>query len=242
MKLLHGMGGNRRLWDGLVALVTEPGGAGPGSARSGGAGQGANYDIIAPDLAGHGQAPHLPAYGFDAHAHSILERVGGELAGEPLWIIGHSLGGAVGITLASMDSQDTGLDVRGVVSVGMKTAWSARDVSLLHRVADKGVLWFDTCHQAAERYVTLNGLSGILAPDAAGALAGVTSVDDRWRFSGDPEAFRLSPTPIARYVAAMRSPLLLASGVDDAMSPPSSLEHLGGPVTALRGVGHNAHV
>jgi pimeloyl-ACP methyl ester carboxylesterase len=217
--LLHGVGGNRRLWDGLAELSSDP--------------------VIAPDLAGHGGAPRLGAYGFESYARDLLARCRRELAEGPLRIIGHSLGGAVGITLAAMD---TGLDIRGVVAVGVKTRWTDADVASMHRVADKGVVWLADEQAAAERYVKLGGLAGILTPGSPAARQGIACEDGRWRFAADPEVFRVTPASLGPYVGALRCPLVLAAGEADAMAPPDTLAHLGAPVVGLPGLGHNAHV
>ena len=216
---LHGVGGNGRLWDG-VALSSR-------------------FRTVAPDLAGHGSAPPLPRYSFDDYIEELVPRVSKTIGSEPLVILGHSMGGALGLELASSSSP---LDIRGVVTVGVKTVWPPEDKALLHRVADKGVVWFQSEADARERYAKLSGLSGALSMTSPGVEAGVTQDCGRWRFAADPEVFRVAPQPVGAAVQAAKCPVVFAAGEHDGMSPPSTLEGYGPRVVTLEGLGHNAHV
>ena len=219
MLLLHGLGGNGRIWDHVKTLIAD--------------------EVIAPDLAGHGAAPWLPAYDFERYAQDLLERYGAQLADGPLRILGHSLGGAVGIVLTSLASE---LDVRGIATVGVKTHWPEQDVKGMHRVADKGVGWFDSFEAAAERFIKVSGLAGLVTASDPVVLHGVVADGERWRFAADPETFRSSPKLLRDYLGSVHCPVVMAAGAQDAMASPESLAHLGLPVVALDGVGHNAHV
>mgnify|MGYP001201191663 CR=1 FL=1 len=81
--LLHGFCGSRRYWDAVVPLLS------------------AEYDVIVPDLRGHGEspAPELPAYTMEQLADdtaALLDRLGLARA----YVIGHSLGGYAALAFA----------------------------------------------------------------------------------------------------------------------------------------------
>lgn len=217
--LLHGLGGNAHVWDGVTGAF---------DGRS-----------LAPDLAGHGSAAPLSGYGFDAYADDLAQRYGAELESGPWQILGHSLGGATAIALTAKYPQ---FDIRGIATVGVKTAWPDSDVQGMHRIADKGVVWFDDAQSAAERFVKLNGLAGIIMATHPAAQAGVREEGGRWRFAADPETYRMTPGALKEHVDRVTCPIVMAAGENDKMAPPESLAFLGRPVVTLFELGHNAHV
>src|SRR2546430_4587365 len=76
--LLHGLGATGEVWRGLVEHW-------PGS-------------WLAPDLPGHGRSDPLPRYSFGGLAAAVA---GSLEPGARVAVLGHSLGGAIGLTLAS---------------------------------------------------------------------------------------------------------------------------------------------
>lgn len=81
--LLHGYCGSRQYWDAVVPLLS------------------AEYDVIAPDLRGHGEspAPDQPVYTMEQLADdtaALLDRLGLSQA----FVIGHSLGGYAALAFA----------------------------------------------------------------------------------------------------------------------------------------------
>jgi pimeloyl-ACP methyl ester carboxylesterase len=212
--LLHGLGGTGRVWDGVRALAP---------------------DALAPDLAGHGTAPRLRSYTYDAWAAELVERL--QPTG-PLRVIGHSLGGAVGLALASRGD----LDVEVVVGLGIKTSWSSDDLAGMARVADKGVAWFDELDTALDRHLLTTGLRGVLDSGSDAARAGVISEDGRWRLAVDPEVHRVGAFDLGGTLGRVKTAVVLARGVDDAMSQRDELARYSVPVVEIAGAGHNAHV
>lgn len=78
MKLaIHGNGQSNKIWDAFKQLS----------------------DFITPDLPGHGQGPRLEKYSLEIHAEYIAS-----LIGEPVHLIGHSMGGHVAIRVAKLIS------------------------------------------------------------------------------------------------------------------------------------------
>jgi lipase len=55
------------------------------------------YDVLAPDLLGHGSSPYEPPWSLDAHVDAVVEAVGAE----PAFLLGHSFGGRIAFELAA---------------------------------------------------------------------------------------------------------------------------------------------
>ncbi|WP_433392365.1 alpha/beta fold hydrolase [Micromonospora sp. KLBMP9576] len=191
---------------------------------------------LAPDLAGHGCSPPLPRYSFPALAARIAA---GLEAGDRLVVLGHSLGGVVGLALAARGG---GLPVDAVVGIGIKAVWSPAELAKAADLAARPVTWFDSRDEAGRRYLRVAGLTGLLAPDHPAVLAGLRQVGDRWRLAMDPAAFGVGEPDLPALLAATDVPVLLARGEHDPMVTDAQLHGLGVPVATLPGLGHNAHV
>ncbi|MGK5739528.1 alpha/beta fold hydrolase [Micromonospora sp. URMC 103] len=218
--LLHGMGATGDVWAPWAPLI-----------ESRWAGR-----WLAPDLAGHGGAPPLPAYSFAA----LAERVAAALApNDRLVVLGHSLGGVVGLALAARAG---GPPVAAVVGLGIKAVWSPAELARARELAGRPVTWFPSRDEAAHRYLRVSGLSGLLAPDHPAVDAGLREVDGRWRLAMDPAAFAVGEPALPSLISATDVPVLLARGEHDPMVTDAQLKELGVPVATLPGLGHNAHV
>jgi pimeloyl-ACP methyl ester carboxylesterase len=191
---------------------------------------------LAPDLAGHGWSPPLPAYSFAGLADRIAA---GLTAGDRLVVLGHSLGGVVGLALAA---RGAGLPVDAVVGLGIKAVWSPAELAKARELADRPVTWFASRDEAARRYLRVAGLTGLFAPDHPVVEAGLRQVDGRWRLAMDPAAFGVGEPGLPALLAATDVPVLLARGEHDPMVTDAQLKELGVPVVTLPGLGHNAHV
>src|SRR5215469_9104782 len=99
--LLHGLGATGDVWGGWRPLLAR---------RWAGR-------WLAPDLPGHGGSPSLAAYSFDSLAAEVAGIV---QPGAPVVVLGHSLGGVVGLALAGGGS---GVPVRAVIGLGIKVVW-----------------------------------------------------------------------------------------------------------------------
>ncbi|MER7891490.1 alpha/beta fold hydrolase [Micromonospora sp. NPDC094482] len=218
--LLHGLGATGEVWLPWAPLL-----------ESRWAGR-----WLAPDLAGHGWSPPLPAYSFDA----LAERVAAALApGDRLVVLGHSLGGVVGLALAA---RATGLPVDAVIGLGIKAVWSEAELDKAGELATRPVTWFASRDEAARRYLRVSGLAGLLPPDHPVTEAGLRQVDGRWRLAMDPGAFAVGKPDLPALLAGTDVPVLLARGEHDPMVTDAQLKELGVPVATLPGLGHNAHV
>ena len=215
--LLHGLGATGDVWDAW----------GPGLARRW------PGRWLAPDLPGHGGSPPLPQYTFDAFAASVAQFVdpdGGTV------VIGHSLGGAVGLALAGT------APVTAVIGLGIKVEWSADELAWASALAERPVAWFDTREEAAVRFLRVSGLVGLLPVDSAPVDAGLVEHDARWRLATDPRAFGVGAPDLTGLLANATAAVLLARGEHDPMNTDEQLARLGAPTVTLPGLGHNAHV
>ncbi|MFC0003719.1 alpha/beta fold hydrolase [Micromonospora siamensis] len=218
--LLHGMGATGEVWLPWAPLLERDW---PGR-------------WLAPDLAGHGWSPGLSRYSF----HGLADRVAGGLDGrDRLVVLGHSLGGVVGLALAA---RTAGLPVAAVVGLGIKAVWSPAELARAGELAQRPVTWFATRDEAARRYLRVAGLTGLFAPDHPVVDAGLRSEDGRWRIAMDPGAFAVGAPDLPALLAGTDAPVLLARGEDDPMVTDDQLGALGVPVVTLPGLGHNAHV
>ncbi|MEU6074144.1 alpha/beta fold hydrolase [Micromonospora sp. NPDC047074] len=191
---------------------------------------------LAPDLAGHGWSPPLPEYSFAALAARVATGLG---PGDRLVVLGHSLGGVVGLALAA---RGAGLPVDAVVGLGIKAVWSPAELAKAGELAVRPVAWFASRDEAARRHLRVAGLTGLFAPDHPVVGAGLRQVDGRWRLAMDPAAFAVGEPELPALLAATDVPVLLARGEHDPMVTDAQLAELGVPVATLPGLGHNAHV
>ncbi|MCH9669807.1 MAG: alpha/beta hydrolase [Gammaproteobacteria bacterium] len=217
--LLHGLGGNARVWDKCEEAY-------PGA-------------VLAPDLAGHGQASTLDRYHYEAYAEDLTDRYATTLSDQPFYLIGHSLGGVVGAAL--LQNVPT-LQCLCFVALGVKTQWAPEEIAGAHRVANKGVQHFADGQSARARYLKVSGLEPLVEHDSPVANRGIRAVDSGYRLATDPEAYRLQPSDFGRFVRNLTPPVILARGEHDTMAPSAELARFGLPVVDIPNAGHNAHV
>jgi pimeloyl-ACP methyl ester carboxylesterase len=213
--LLHGLGATGDVWEGCRPYLDE---RWPG-------------EWAAPDLPGHGRADPLPRYTFDTMAAAVAERVP---LSDDVVVLGHSLGGVVGLALPH--------PVRAVVGLGIKAVWTSDELARAAALAQRPVTWFDTRAEAAARYVRVAGLDGLLSTADPAVDAGLSEVDGRWRLAMDPATFGVGAPELAQRLTTTRAEVLLARGELDAMNTDEQLAALGVPTATLPGLGHNAHV
>ncbi|HWI25666.1 MAG TPA: alpha/beta hydrolase [Stellaceae bacterium] len=218
--LLHGLGANATVWDGLRPILQQ---------RWKGR-------WLAPDLRGHGRSFHRAPYSFGAHAADLAELCE---PGEEVVVLGHSMGGAVAMTLAS---QWFGVQVRQVVAFGVKLVWSAEEIGKAEALARAPLRWFETRAAAIERHLRIAGLDGLVAPEAPQAAVGIVEAEGQFRLAADPRITQVVGAPIETIVAAMRAPLRLAAGERDPMVSETQMRRFDPDAVVLKGLGHNAHV
>src|SRR5215469_15839706 len=193
--LLHGLGGNAAVWEKLRPIIER---RWPGR-------------WLAPDLPGHGRSPHWPPYSLGRHAAAVAALFD---PGEQIVALGHSMGGAVAMALAS---GWFGVAVTRVVAFGVKLVWQEEEIAKARALAQAPARRFATRAEAVERYLRVAGLSGLVDPEAAAAQMGVVADGSDFRLASDPRIGEVVGAPIEQIIAAMRAPLRLAAGARDPM-------------------------
>jgi pimeloyl-ACP methyl ester carboxylesterase len=153
-------------------------------------------------------------------------------------VLGHSLGGVLGLTLAG---GSLGVAVDAVVGVGIKVAWPDDELAKAQALARRPVTWFDSRDDAAARYLRVSGLTGLLTTDDAAVRAGLREQDGRWRLAMDPAAFGVGAPDMPRLLADARARVILARGEHDPLVTDDQLAELTAVCVTLPGLGHNAH-
>jgi pimeloyl-ACP methyl ester carboxylesterase len=218
--LLHGLGATSDVWDGWRALLAR---RWPGR-------------WLAPDLPGHGGSPPLAGYTFDGLAAAVAGIV---QPGARIVVLGHSLGGVVGLALASGRFP---VAVQALIGLGIKVVWTGEDLDRARAAARRPPAWFASRDEAAARYLRVSGLAGLLPANDPAVDAGLREQDGQWRLAMDPGAFGVGAPDMAQLLARSHAPVTLARGEHDPMNTDEQLARLGAPTVTLPGVGHNAHV
>ncbi|WP_091294408.1 alpha/beta fold hydrolase [Amycolatopsis xylanica] len=217
--LLHGLGATGEVWNGFETHLRE-------------SWQGS---WIVPDLPGHGRSEPLSRYTFGGLGAAIAA----ELPDSEVIVLGHSLGGVLGLTLAS---GWFGVPVRAVCGLGIKVEWTPDDLAKAAAVAAKPARVFATREEAAERWLKVAGLFGLWDKESPLVSAGLVSGEDGWRTALDPLAFAVGAPDMHGLISVSKARVLLAAGQNDLMSPETHLRDFGVDFAVLPNLGHNAHV
>jgi pimeloyl-ACP methyl ester carboxylesterase len=232
--LLHGLGATGEVWSGLVASLRD---RWPGT-------------VLVPDLPGHGRSEPLSRYSFGALAGEVAS----SLPAGPVAVLGHSLGGVVGLTLAS---GWFGAPVSAVCGLGIKVRWSPEELAKAAELATRPAKVFGTREEAMDRALKVAGLKGLVpslesgvvpvtgsgaGPVVGSAVEPAVGLPEGWRLSLDQAAFGVGAPDMPGLLAACRASVVLAAGERDPMSPRAHLVALRPDAVELAGLGHNAHV
>jgi len=219
MVLLHGMGCNAAVWDGLLPLLAAewPGG------------------WLVPDLRGHGRSPHRAPYGLGIHAADVAHIIDPE---DEITVVGHSMGGGVAVALAN---DLFGVPVRRVIAFGYKVDWSDNEVARAAKIAATPPRVFDNRAAAVDRALQVAGLAELVEPSARVADLSVTATEGGYKLSTDPRVNVISVPDSVTLAGAARAPLHLFTGEHDAVGTAAGMAKLG-EVTVLPGLGHSPHV
>ncbi|GLZ34527.1 alpha/beta hydrolase [Lentzea sp. NBRC 105346] len=182
---------------------------------------------LVPDLPGHGRSDPIERYSFGTFAGALAPVIP---AGEPVAILGHSLGGVVGLALAS---GWFGVTVSSVVGLGIKVQWSDEDLARAASFAERPAKTYDNRDDAVERASKVAGVP---------IEHGVTEVDEGWQISLDAKAFAVGAPDMRGLLQACRARVTLAAGEHDHMGPPAHLTSFVPSPVVLDGQGHNVHV
>ncbi|WP_112270626.1 alpha/beta fold hydrolase [Lentzea terrae] len=204
--LLHGLGATGEVWNDVVKDW--------------------HGSWLVPDLPGHGRSEPVERYSFGSFAASVAEVI----PREPVTIIGHSLGGVVGLALAS---GWFGVDVTTCVGVGIKVRWTDEELAKAQALAAKPGKVFATEEEAVERASKMAGVK---------LRHGVSEVDGGWTPALDMKAFGVGRPDMPGLIMAAEAEVVLAAGENDPMSPQEHLKELVPEPVIFPGCGHNVHV
>jgi pimeloyl-ACP methyl ester carboxylesterase len=196
---------------------------------------------VVPDFRGHGRSPHADSYTLADHASDLAELLASEGLGADVVVLGHSMGGAVGLELAS---GRYGFTPARVLGLGVKVAWSEDELAWLGKLARTPARYFATRDEALQRFLKTAGLDGLADPLSDLAVEGVRQEPGRsdWRLAADPATASVGAPPMARLIADARCPIRLAAGERDPMSKLGDLRRWDPQAETLPGLGHNAMV
>lgn len=218
--LMHGLSGTGALWSDLRAILEREW---PGR-------------WIIPDMRGHGRSGHSDFYAIAQHAADMATLVHGA---ERLVCAGHSMGGLVGMLLAS---GWFGVMPKAVVTVGVKVEWTDEELAGADRIAAAPMRWFETREEALERFVLVTGLKGILNPGWDAAATGVLEENGKYRLAADNRTAMVARASMPDIYSVARAPIVLSCGEHDRMVTIDQLRTLDREAVMFAGLGHNAHV
>ncbi len=218
--LLHGLGCNGAVWDPLIPLLLAHG-----------------FGTIVPDFSGHGRSLWSPHYSLEQQAAAVAAILPSE---RPVRIIGHSMGASVGLLLAN---GSLGVGVSSLFAVGLKIDWSREEIERMSEV--RPVRYFATRPEAAERYLRVTGLAGLIGPDDRCVQAGLVEEPAGCRLATDPKTVsvvRDAVEPLLVRALACGCPLRLSCGLADPLVEIASLRKWDKDTVVFRDAGHNAHL
>ena len=217
--LLHGLGATGEVWDGLVDLI-ERNKAGR---------------WLVPDFRGHGRSPWERPYTYGSLLDDLIPLID---EASRLVVIGHSMGGVVGLMLGGALP-----NVDRVLGVGIKVSWNETELEQMQALSTRPVRSWVSRTEAVERYLKVSGLIGLVNPDSPTAQCGVTEGDDgQYRLAADPQIYAVGRPPVAELVQAARCEVMVACGEHDKMVGAGELSALGAAARQLPSLGHNAQV
>jgi pimeloyl-ACP methyl ester carboxylesterase len=219
--LLHGLGANGAVWEGLKPLIRRhwPG----------------RWMIL--DLRGHGRSGHARPYGYAIYAADVAAAIGSQ--DERVTVVGHSMGGVVGMALAS---GWFGVTVEHVLAFGVKIGWTGEELDQMKQLAAKPVRWFASRDEAIERYLKVSGLIGLVDPSSQEAALGIRQENGRFRLAADPWIYAAAGPAVAPVYRNAQAPVRLAAGEHDPMTSAAEMKALDPQCITLPGLGHSAHV
>lgn len=218
--LLHGMAGNGAVWQPLLGQLR---GRWPGR-------------IVVPDLRGHGRSPQGRHYGYGQHAADVSELLD---EAEHVTVVAHSMGAVVAVAAASASY---GLSIDSILGFGVKMVFTDADVEKARSLSRVPVRWFENRREAADRFLRLSGLAGLVSDDSEAVQVGVREENGRWRIAADPRTFSAPVPDFENLFRSCKARVRLACGSEDRMVGIEQLRCFDPGAIELPGLGHNLHV
>lgn len=222
--MLHGLGATAAVWSPMCAQ----------------AGERWRGRWLAMDLPGHGGSRHQSSYAIGQYAAAVARAVLPHVdpAGRVV-VLGHSLGGVIALALAT---GWFGVAPHRVFGAGIKVAWTDDELSRMQTLAAQPVKSLATQAEAAQRYLKVSGLAGIVPADSPVALRGIAQDEAGWRLAMDPRAFGVGKPPTAELMRLARCPAHLGRASGDALVTMEQLRAIDPQAQDLGPHGHNVMV
>ena len=223
--LLHASGCHAHWWNDVGLLLAE------------------TYHVLALDLRGHGESQHAqpPDYSFDAYVADIISFVD-TLNLQRLAIIGHSMGGYIGLQYAS--TQPAAL--RALVVADMLCEMGGDMLERLHQASSRPQPTFATRDEAVQRF-RLQPPETTASPDVLRALAEnavCQTPEGHWTFRFDRRAMRHTAVRVWDLLPQVICPALVVRGELSPLMPATNAEQVAqalphGEWTTVTGAYHN---
>jgi pimeloyl-ACP methyl ester carboxylesterase len=191
---------------------------------------------IVPDLPGHGRSAAQDSYAIGMQAAALASALAD--AGR-VTILGHSLGGVLGLVLAS---SWFGVAVERVVGLGIKVRWTDQERAWAESRRAATIRNYGSRAEAASAFLRSSGLEGLLASDDPVVETGLVRTPNGWRLAADPTTPTAGAPPMQSLLAAAGCRVELACGDRDKLVGIDDLRELDPSARSLAGLGHNAHV
>jgi len=195
---------------------------------------------LALDLPGHGGSDPLEeGYRTGQTAAAVARAIKARPAGGRLVVLGHSLGGVIGLALAS---GWFAVAPSRVLALGVKCSWPDSDVAALAELAARPARRFADAAGAWARYLKVSGLQGLAETGSPLLARGVAEDAGAWRLSMDPAANDAGIPPLRALIASAACPVHLARGATDVIVSLDQLRALQPSAVDLHPGGHNVMV
>lgn len=218
--LLHALGCHKGWWDAVGPVL------------------GRRYHVLTPDLRGHGESDRAEDYRFAAYAADVEQLVG---AGGPYALVGHSMGGYIGLVVAS----------RGVarpaalIVADMKTSSTPQELADLQVASQRPGRTYPSLDEAADRF-RLSPPEHAVPVDRLRAMARSSyqqKPDGTWAERLDRRALAIEPVeplPLAKQVGC---PVLFVRGEKSVVMPAEQAQALAeaakAPLVTMEGLYHH---
>jgi pimeloyl-ACP methyl ester carboxylesterase len=216
--LLHGLGATGAVWHGVAAEL------------------GATFNVLAPDLPGHGAADSGSPYSVGHLAAAVAAVLPPTT---PWYVAGHSLGGYVAVALASGWFGNPPL---AALSLGAKLRFTQAERARAADMTRRPASCYRTRAEATARYRRVAGLPPSMPLDDSHFDRGVRADADGFRLNHDPASYGIVGPSFRALLSVAVSPVFVVRGELDPMVTRLECEELPAPFEELSGLGHNAHV
>lgn len=191
---------------------------------------------IIPDIRGHGRSPWADFYSIGGFAAALAPLVG---ATKRLIIIGHSMGGSIGLAMASGWFK---VRVSGVMTIGTLADWSDEVLAKGENYMAKPVRVFETREEAQRHYMLVSGLIGLVDIDSPELANGVVAKNGGFCLAADTNILQSSGLSIGELIKPIKCPVRLTCGANDKLVSVQQLRNFDDGALEIPNAAHNAHV